>query len=461
MGSDITKFSLFELNKLVKETIARSLPESYWVIAEISEINEHTSGHCYLELIQKDEFSDNIKAKARANIWSYTYRMLKPYFETTTNRPLARGMKILVNAQVVFHELYGYSLNIVDIEPSFTMGDIELKKRETISKLIADGIMEMNKELELPLLPKRIAIISSPNAAGFQDFINQLTYNQYGYRFSHELFPSTMQGDDAEKSIIKALSNIHNSIEHFDAVTIVRGGGAQTDLSCFDSYMLASEIAQYPLPVITGIGHDKDVSVVDMVAHTSQKTPTAVAEFLISKFVEAETRAVDLAEQTKELSAQIISNEIEGINNIQLKFQYYSANSILRSSQKLQLLTNTIPHIASKRIENSKDKLHMNQAKIIITTKSLLNSQNIFITNNSTKIRTVVPQVIESEKARQKYWEQTIHNLNPDTIIEKGFSLTYINGKILKSNDEISIGDVIVTKLKKGKVYSNIVKKEP
>lgn len=461
MTNGATKFTLFEINKLVKEVLTKSLPESYWVIAEISEIIEHSSGHCYLELIQKDDEADTIKARAKANIWSYTYRMLKPYFESMTNRKLAKGMKVLVNAQIVFHELYGYSLNILDIEPSFTLGDIELKRRETINKLMTDGVMDMNKELELPMLPKRIAIISSPSAAGLQDFIDQLINNLYGYVFEFQIFPSTMQGDEAEKSILNSLNGIYEKISEFDIAVIVRGGGAQTDLSCFDSYALSSNIAQFPLPILTGIGHEKDVSVVDMVAHLSLKTPTAVAEYIISKFNDAENIASELASQLSNSVDDILSEEKDTLTNFQAKFQYYSTLLVEKNRYRVENLNNKIPFITNQTIKGKSDQLSTKQGRIVITANALINKLNSKISNNSVKIKSLIPQKVNSEKNKHNFWEQTVNYLNPYTILQKGYSITYYNGRVLKDSSTVKIGENVETKLKNGLIIGNIVRKEP
>lgn len=461
MTNGTAKFTLFEINKLVKEVIAKSLPESYWVIAEISEINEHSSGHCYLELIQKDDDADTIKARAKATIWSYTYRMLKPYFESMTNRKLTKGMKVLVNAQIVFHELYGYSLSILDIEPSFTLGDIELKRRETISKLMADGVMDMNKELELPMLPKRIAIISSPSAAGLQDFIDQLINNLYGYTFEYQIFPSTMQGDEAEKSILNSLNGIYEKISEFDLVVIVRGGGAQTDLSCFDSYTLSSNIAQFPLPILTGIGHEKDVSVADMVAHLSLKTPTAVAEYIISKFNDAENIASELTFQLNNSVGDILGEEKDILTNLQSKLQHSSTLLVEKNRYRVENLNNKIPFITNQNLKVKSDLLSTKQGRIALTANALINKYNIRINISSVKIKSLIPQKINSEKAKHNFWEQTANNLNPYTILEKGYSITYYNGKVLRDSKNIEIGARVETKLKNGKIIGNIVQKEP
>jgi exodeoxyribonuclease VII large subunit len=370
-------------------------------------------------------------------------------------------MSILVNAQVVFHEMYGYSLNIIDIEPSFTLGDIELKRRETISKLIADGVMEMNKEQELDLLPKRIAIISSPSAAGLQDFTNQLDHNQFGYQFEYELFPSVMQGDDAEDSITNSLNKIYDIKENFDVVVIVRGGGAQTDLACFDSYQLSSNIAQFPIPILTGIGHDKDVSVADMVAYKSLKTPTAVAEFLISRFNDAESILADFTNQIETLTEQIINAEIDKLNNNQLKLQYFSSTTISHQKTIISNISKTIPYISKQLVKNQSDIVLAKKAKLLLTLNSALNIQKSTLNATLIKINKVVPQRINDEKNRQNYLFRTTQNLNPTNVLERGYSITYYNGKILKSAETVNVGDEIKTILKKGEVIGNIVKKEP
>ena len=259
------KLTLSELNERIKEVIEGAFPSSVWVIAEISELKENRNGHCYLELIEKQ--GTEIVARSRATIWSYTYRMLKPYFETTTGQLFTQGIKILVQGAVEFHSAFGLSLNIKDIDPIYTVGDMAMQRKEIINRLQTEGVFEMNKELELPLVPQKIAVISSATAAGYQDFMNQMETNEFGFRFYTKLFQATMQGVEAVPSIIYALERIFQYEDFFDAVVIIRGGGATADLSSFDNYDLAFNITQFPLPVITGIGHEKDDTIIDLVAH--------------------------------------------------------------------------------------------------------------------------------------------------------------------------------------------------
>ena len=271
--------SLYELNGLVRATLEEGMEETYWLQAELSEVNQR-HGHCYLEFVQKGE-KEGLIAKARGMIWANRWNMLSAYFTQTTGQPLGVGMQVLVEVSITFHELYGYSLNVVDIDPTYTVGDIARRRTEILRQLQEEGVDMMNKELEMPMLLKRIAVISSPTAAGYGDFCDQLQRNAYGLAFDVKLFPATMQGETVESSVIAALDRIAEEEANWDVLVIIRGGGGAADLSGFDTLRLAEYVAQFPLPIITGIGHERDDTVIDMVSHTRVKTPTAAAEFLI------------------------------------------------------------------------------------------------------------------------------------------------------------------------------------
>lgn len=275
---------LLALQEQVKRHLEDHFFESVWLQAEISELKQNPSGHCYLTLVEKDPGSNALLARASAVVWASTWRMVKPYFEAQTGRSLAPGLSVLVRVQVSYSVLYGLSLVIYDIDPSFTVGELELARQRTIARLEAEGMFDMNAQLSLPLLPRRLAVVSSPTAAGWRDFRRQLEGNEYGFRFRLQLFPAVMQGDAAPESIIGALDQIAAEADSFDAVLILRGGGGAMDLVCFDDYELAVNVAQFPLPVLTGIGHDHDFHIVDMVAHTHVKTPTALADWLLDRF---------------------------------------------------------------------------------------------------------------------------------------------------------------------------------
>ena len=336
------KLTLLDLQEKIKRGIEGAVPGAVWVTAEIGELNNHYSGHCYLDLIDYKEGGRGVAAKARGVIWSNVWRMLKPYFETTSGVRLEKGLHVLLKAQVSFSPVYGLSLNILDIDPSFTVGELELRRQKTIERLKGDGCMEMNPSLQLPALPRRIAVVSAETAAGYRDFMKQLHQNENGFRFCTELFAAQMQGDDAPQSIISALERIAERFDEFDVAIIIRGGGAAMDLVCFDDYNLALNIAQFPLPVITGIGHDHDFHIADMVAHTWLKTPTAVADFFVGLFVEQEQYIMYLFQRISLTLSQKISAE----------------------RQKLALLHNSVVQGAANLVSNGRRTLEMLQLRI-------------------------------------------------------------------------------------------------
>ena len=307
--------SLLELNALVRRSVQACFPDSYWVQAELSDVRANSSGHCYLEFVQKDPSGNSLVAKARGIIWSGTYFRLKPYFESETGQAFVSGIKVLVKVSVNFHELYGYSLTVLDIDPTYTLGDMARRRREILSRLQQEGVLTLNKELELPELMQRVAVISSPTAAGYGDFCNQLAHNDFGFVFYTRLFPAVMQGEKVERSVISALDRIYREVDHWDVVVIIRGGGATSDLSGFDTYELAANCAQFPLPVITGIGHERDDTVIDMVAHTRVKTPTAAAEFLVNHLRRTAERLETFAQCVYQEVPSMLSRERERLDS--------------------------------------------------------------------------------------------------------------------------------------------------
>ena len=375
----IKSISLLELNKNIQETINNGFTESVWVVAEISEIKVNRNGHCYLELIEKDALNDSIIAKTRATIWAFTFRMLKPYFENAAGHELTVGLKVLISANVEFHELYGLSLNITDIDPNYTLGDLAQQKAETIKTLKDDGVYEMNKDLPFPIVPQKIAIISSETAAGYQDFINQLKNNSGEYKYYTKLFPSVMQGIQAEDSIIKSLEKIYNHEDFFDIVVIIRGGGSQSDLQCFNSYPVASNVAQFPLPVITGIGHDKDESVVDVVSHEKLKTPTAAAEYIIEKTSSYEGNLFLIEDLIKNYVWEIVKNE-------KTRFVGYSQQIIPTTKIILENNINIINRYKDKYINNTQILLTNKQANLKQIAQEYDNKTNIIFQSNLKKI---------------------------------------------------------------------------
>ena len=406
--------SLHELNGLVKRSIRSCLPDTYWVQAELSDVRSNYSGHCYLEFVQKDASGNNLIAKARGTIWSNIYKMLKPYFEQETGQAFTSGIKVLVNVSVELHELYGYSLTVLDIDPTYTVGDMERKRREILRQLEEEGVIDLNKELEMPLLPQRVAVISSATAAGYGDFCNQLANNPRGYGFYTELFPTIMQGERVEESILSALDAINNRLEEFDVVVIIRGGGATSDLSGFDTYHLAASCAQFPLPIITGIGHERDDTVIDKVAHTRVKTPTAAAEFLIAKM----DRCADALD---EMSARLM----QGVRN-----------RLLWEHRRMESLKQRIPNAVYKRIGDAKYALLSAQRNLQMASR----------------------QFLSVKKHRLELLQQRLNDALPEKQLARGYSITLKDGKAVKDASLLKEGDTLVTMLHQGKVESVVLK---
>jgi len=450
--------TLFELNKTVQLVINDSFPKSYWVIAEISEIKVNYKGHCYLELIEKDQGTENLIAKARAIIWSNTFKMLKPYFESTTGHELSTGLKILVYVSVEFHELYGYSLNIKDIDPCYTLGDLAKKRLETLKRLENEGVINMNKELSLPSVPQKIAIISSETAAGFGDFIDQIENNIFHYKFYVKLFPALMQGKEAEESIIGALNKICKYEDFFDAVVIIRGGGSQSDLSCFNNYWLAYHITQFPLPVITGIGHEQDESIVDIVAHTKMKTPTAVAEFLISKISEFDSYLVNLQNNFAENVNSLILEKKSTLNFVSHKFSPLVKSKLTKKESELNILFHQF-EISAKNYFASKHQLLNNQfSNIIYSAENCINQKKQEFTSIYKIINLVKNSFFNRKKNQIEIFEKTLKYLKPENILKRGYSLTLVNGIIVKFADQLKKNDIIESRLSKGIVESKVRK---
>lgn len=404
--------SLYELNNLVKQALRRHLPDTYWIEAELSDVRSNYSGHCYLEFVQKDASGNTLIAKARGTIWSNVYKMLKPYFEEETGQAFASGIKVRVCVSVEFHELYGHSLTVVDIDPTYTVGDMVRKRREILRRLEEEGVLDLNKELDFPMLPQRIAVISSATAAGYGDFCNQLERNPYGLVFYLKLFPAIMQGERVEESIIAALDRIYAEMEHWDAVVIIRGGGATSDLSGFDSYDLAANCAQFPLPIITGIGHERDDTVIDSVVHTRVKTPTAAAEFLISCMYES---ALMLEDYTNRI-----------IGGVEVRME--------REKHRLERLTERIP----------------------MTTNMYLQRGHFKIETIWQRLETALQHKMMKETHRLSLLEHRVMAASPEHLLKKGYSITMLNGKAVTDASTLKKGDRIVTMLHRGKIESEI-----
>ena len=405
-------YTLRQLNLLVREAIEETLSDEYWVEAELSECREN-SGHCYMELIEKDEHSNTPVARASAKCWRQTWQMVKPYFERTTGQPLRAGMKVLVKVYAQFHEAYGFSWIISDIDPTYTLGDMARKRQEIIRQLKEEGVFDLQRELCIPTFAKRIAVISAQNAAGYGDFCRQLEDNDYSFRFEVTLFPAVMQGEQVEQSVINALNSIYERIHDYDVVCILRGGGATADLSGFDTLALAENVAQFPLPIITGIGHDRDESILDMVANTKVKTPTAAAALLIDNLLRILERLDD--------ASQRISNAVN---------QRISSQKI-----KIASMTSLIPTLTLRMVGDQRHRIDTIGNRLPIAIERRLTTQKHLLESLSIKLQ----------------------GFDPQLLLSRGYSITLKDGRAVRDPKQLKPGDEIETRLEKG-IITSIVK---
>ena len=381
------QYTLSELCSCIDEALSMELNDTYWVRAEIASLTER--GHCYMELVEKAN-NNAIAAKLRATCWQHVYHLLSAYFANETGQTLAVGMQVLLQVEVSFHAVYGLSLNVVGIDPTFTLGDLARQRQLTIQRLQEEGVMDLQRSLPLPLLPRRVAVISAADAAGYGDFCHQLQSNSGGFRFRTQLFPAVMQGEQSPASIIAALQQIAATADLYDLVVIVRGGGATTDLRNFDDYSLAFHCANFPLPIIAGIGHTRDVSVVDMVVHTSVKTPTAAAEWLIAA----------------------MQAQADRLGELQLRLQRVVQMAIRKQHSKLDALWQSLRFAAQRRLHRQRTQL--------------------------------------------EFLEKTIALHSPERIYRMGYSLTTVNGKIVKSINDVKAGDHLLTHTADGTITSEV-----
>jgi exodeoxyribonuclease VII large subunit len=443
------------LNKKIKGLIKEGL-DSYWVIAEISELTINYSGHCYLELVQKSEKNEQLIARARAVIWANTFRMIQPYFESTTGHTFTEGIKVMVRVVVEFHEVYGLSLNVVDIEPTYTVGELTVRKQKILEKLNAEGVLEMNRDLELPYHLNRIATISSKTAAGLGDFMNQLNNNPHGFKFYTKLFAATMQGNEAESSIISQLDIIFRNSSLFDVVVIIRGGGASADLECFNSYWLAYNITQFPIPVLTGIGHEQDDTVVDVVANTRLKTPTAVAEFLIDKMVAVENDLLMLEEEISDRVQLILRDKKQELNQSAYNLQKHYNFQVKHENKKLNKLSIRYVSGIKNCIHQHQRLLQNSSSKLSISGNIFLNTKNHILQLHQAKLSNRIKIGLTINKHQIEKAEQSILYNNPNNILSRGYSISLKDGKCVKDGTKLQKGDIIETVFYKGKKQSEI-----
>lgn len=428
----VKHLSLYELNSLVRDVISMSLPDSYWVEAELSEAREGYGGHCYMELIEKDRYSNTPIAKAHASCWRNRWMVIKPQFERVTGLHIHAGMKMLLKVHAQFHENYGFSWIVDNIDPNYTMGDMMRKRMEIVQILKEEGVFELQKELDLPMFCQNIAVISSATAAGYGDFCNQLADNDYGMSFRTRLFPAVMQGEGVEQSIIAALDRINAEWECWDCVVIIRGGGATSDLSGFDTLSLAENVANFPLPIITGIGHERDESVLDMISFRRVKTPTAAAAFLIQHLADVYLRVQDAQE--------VIVNHVR--------------HRLLMERMRLDNLSDAIP-VQFALVKNKQGaRLDRLLNRILTLIQQQLSDAQHKMEFTSRNFQTMIEKKLLNEAYRLKMLEQRIKSQDPELLLKRGYSITLKDGKSVKKAAELQMGDIIETRFAEGSTFS-------
>ncbi|MDR0833512.1 MAG: exodeoxyribonuclease VII large subunit [Candidatus Symbiothrix sp.] len=424
--------TLSQLNDYVAQALKKSFPATYWVMAEMSDVRYNANGHCYLEFIEKKD--NAIIAKARGYIWATTFRTLKPYFEAQTGQSFVSGLKVLVRVSVDFHAQYGYGLSVCEIDPTYTMGDMQQRRQQILNQLKQEGILTLNQELPMPTLPQRIAVITSHTAAGYEDFMNHLQHNQHGFVFYPVIFSAVMQGEQTEQSVIDALNRIYTHIEAFDVVVIIRGGGATSDLASFDSYNLAANCAQFPLPVITGIGHERDDTVLDFISNYRAKTPTAVADYLVHRLEDAYTQLIDGQETIIAGAEAMLSTAHEFIKRL----EHY------------------LPLSAQTCIDKNRLTLEAFKANLQIYSHSYIDRKSMLLDALKGSLQQASKQFLFQAETLRKEKEAFFKLSSPDYILSQGYSITRRNGKAVRSATTLKSGDILETQLLDGTINSTI-----
>ena len=445
--------TLKELANLIKSALNATLPDEYWVIAEIAQINCHvSSGHCYLDLVEKQD--KTIAAKIRANIWATNYQRIRTNFQRLTGQELQTGMKILILSKITYHEVHGLSLNILEIDPNYTLGEMALRRRQVIEQLTKEGIVDLNRKITLPPVLQRIAVISSSGAAGYGDFLSRIDNNAYGYTFSHRLFHAYVQGEKAEESIRSALRSCLRLKDHFDAVVIIRGGGSAVDLNCFDSYGLSREIALSPLPVLTGIGHERDETVADRVAHMRLITPTAVADFLISRSRDFEDGIDDLQQRLVFRTQALVASERHLLENLSTSLSRLSRDLLSLSFQSLKHDIFVLQASSLAALKMPFTHLNVSKGSVKYAAERLLASESNALKEYARTLLMLPDHLISISRKEVEHAEAKVHLLDPVNILKRGYSITFFEGRPVKDINTVKKPDIISTRLSNGTITS-------
>ena len=419
--------TLYQLNNLVRQVIDYSLSDTYWVEAELAECRE-SGGHCYMDLVQKDE--DTLVARAQARCWRNTWSYVLPKFMKVTGERPRPGMKVLLSVKAQFHEAYGFSWIVQDIDPNYTLGDMARQRQEIINTLKREGIFDLNKSLSVPMFAQRIAVISSQTAAGYGDFCNQLENNEYGFKFRTRLFPAVMQGEQVEQTIIEALNKINDSIEDFDIVVIIRGGGATSDFSGFDTLELAENVANFPLPIITGIGHDRDECILDMISCVRVKTPTAAATWLIDNLLETLERIEDASRSITDYVRSRMEQERLRLGRIQ---SFLPVAFSLKKTRE------------EARLANLATRLHT-------SVNQQINIEQNRIANIEQRPPLIIKNRIERASYQLEMLSQRTNAVDPIHVLQRGYSIALHDGMAIKDPKSLKKGDEVTVVMASGAI---------
>ncbi|MBI1307339.1 MAG: exodeoxyribonuclease VII large subunit [Bacteroidetes bacterium] len=454
-----TVFTLSEVSNSIEKTLKARYASAYWIKAEMNKLNHYShSGHCFPELVEKE--GDKVVAQMRSHMWRNEFLAINHQFLKVLREPLKDGIKILFLAKITYTAMYGLSLHILDIDPSYTLGDLEREKQDSIRRLREEGIYNANKQIPIPLLPQRIAIISVETSKGYADFLQVIDNNDWGYSFFHMLFPSLLQGDAAVTSIVKQLNRIRKVLHHFDVVAIIRGGGGDIGLSCYNHYDLARAIATFPLPVITGIGHATNETVAEMISHTNAITPTKIGQELLQKFHDFSVPVNDAREEILYQGRQIIEDEKLAFRHLAERFRTQSRWSVQQAVSGIRELSGKLLVQTRLHVREEHSKLELKKQTVRQGVKYFIRSQLEIVGGTKTHLKEILPGLLNYENQEVDKLEHHVKLMHPENVLKRGYSITRLHGKSVRSSDEVKKGDELEIEVYRGKIWAKAVKNE-
>lgn len=452
-------FTLSEVTSSIQKTIQKRYTSEFWVIAEINKLNYYSqSGHCFPELVEKE--GTKIKAELRGIIWNTDFQFISSKFLTILKIPIRDGIKVLLLAKIAFHPISGIQLSILDIDPTYTLGDLEREKNESIERLKKEGLFEANKDRPLALVPQRIAVISAESSKGYSDFIQILDSNEWGYKFFHMLFPAVLQGEKSVTSILLQLNKLKKVLGHFDAVAIIRGGGGDVGLSSFNNYELSKSIAEFPIPVITGIGHSTNLTVAEMVSYYNAITPTKTAEFLIQKFHEFSVPVLEAQKEVVRYTEQLLKVSKESVYNAGYILKIKTVGAVQQENEHLNSIFTQLTQQVRYRFKESKESINQNEVRIVRSANSLLSEFKIMLDQKKIGLRNANLRLVEHKRNDLETQEKILKIVDPENTLKRGFSITRYAGKALTDSSTIALGNELETILYKGTITSTVTKQQ-